>query len=488
MKKVIISLVTLILATFMSSYVTAQSSVWATVKDFDKVKSSIEYQTLNNQLNFQISQPLSNSRQEKLHQVFEFSCNDCDVVDLYASMHKVPGVKKIEYGPVYETLVEPDDYSLFQHGSLPGITSDWHLDLINAQTAWQFTQGSSDVSIAVSDQNYYPNHEELVGKITYYDATNTATRTHGTAVATLIAGNTNNTIGISSIGYNSSLGLYRMNYNEMLGASYDGARVINLSWTSGCFYNPYVQEAINEVYNNGTFIIAAAGNGSTCGNAEALVYPAAHDNVFAVSSVGPNDNHERTIGNPNSTHQHNESVDIMAPGYYVPLTAAPGWYLFGSGTSYGSPIVAGTVGLILAVDPSLTNQDIEDILSQSAVNIDLLNPGYIGQMGAGRLDAGYAVTLANRWDEINTNEPEDDGNNGHGNDDGGFDPSNPGQGNGNNGNNGRRPSDSNDDVQKSNPANDIIYDMNGKVVNIETAPHGMYLVVNNGVIIRKIVK
>ncbi len=59
-----------------------------------------------------------------------------------------------------------------------------------------------------------------------------------------------------------------MNYNEVLDASYAGHRVINLSWSSGCSYNQYVQDIINEVYENGTFIVAAAGNGSTCGGPE----------------------------------------------------------------------------------------------------------------------------------------------------------------------------------------------------------------------------
>ena len=207
------------------------------------------------------------------------------------------------------------------------VSSPWALDLIGAENAWNITTGDSNVVIAISDQNYFENHEELIGKFVHYDHTNTASQGHGTAVATLAAGATNNTLGKSAIGYNSTLALYRMNYNEVLDASYAGAKVVNLSWTSGCSFNQYLQDAMNEVYNNGTFIVASAGNGSTCGGAENLVYPSAYDKVFAVTSIGENDNHERTIGNPYSTHQHNASVDLSAPGYDVPITAAPGWYL-----------------------------------------------------------------------------------------------------------------------------------------------------------------
>ena len=76
----------------------------------------------------------------------------------------------------------------------------------------------------------------MVGKVLYYDGTNTASQGHGTAVATLAAGNTNNGVGIASVGYNSELGLFRMNYNEVLAAAYDGYKVINMSWTSGLFF------------------------------------------------------------------------------------------------------------------------------------------------------------------------------------------------------------------------------------------------------------
>ena len=80
----------------------------------------------------------------------------------------------------------------------------------------------------------------------------------------------------------------------------------------------------------------------------------------------------------------------------------------------------------------------------------------------------------------------DDGNNGHGNDVGGHDPSNPGQGNGNNGNG--RPN--NDDLGAAGPKSiaNGVYDMSGKQVDLQYASSGMYLVIENGVVIRKVWK
>jgi len=336
-----------------------------------------------------VEKALPASKNQNLQNVYEITCA-CEESDLYAALiNNVSVVTGETYAPKYQTLNTPNDY-------LATFASDYALDLINAQGAWNFTQGTSNVTIAISDQNFYQNHEELAGKVVFYDTTNTATRTHGTAVAILAAGNTNNGVGKSSIGYNSQVSLYRMNYNDVLASSYAGAKVVNLSWTSGCSFNQYAQDAINEVYNNGTFIIAAAGNGTTCG-ADNLVYPAAFENVFSVTSIGPNDNHERTIGNPSTTHQHNNTVDLSAPGYDVAITAAPGWYLTNSGTSYAAPQVAGTVALMLAVNPCLTNANIEFILKQSAVNINNLNPVYAGKIGAGRLNAAAAVEMAYNW-------------------------------------------------------------------------------------------
>jgi len=278
-----------------------------------------------------------------------------------------------------------------------------------------------------------------------------------------------------------------MNYNEVLAASYAGARVINVSWASSCSFNPYVQNALTEVYNNGTFIVAAAGNGGTCDGADNLAYPAAYEHVFAVTSVGMLDNIEKTIGDPSTRHQTNSSVDICAPGFDVPLTPSPGVYVTGNGTSFAAPYVTGTVALMLAANPDITNAEIDSILRITAVNIDAINPDYVGKIGAGRLNAANAVAMAFKMDE----EPEDDGNNGHGNDEDGVDSSNPGQGNGNgHGNVQDKPSKANDTtttIKLAYAGGLAVYDMSGKQINLNNAPSGMYLVVDNGTI-TKLVK
>jgi len=480
MKKPVVNLILLVFGILLTSNVKSQS-IWAKATNISDVVHSTEFTHFTNEMNVQITRPLSNSRNPELQNVYQIAA-DCDVVDLYAAMHKVPGLEGIEFGPEYGTLAEPNDYNAT-------FENNWALDLIGAQGAWDVTTGDPNVIAAVSDQNYWVNHEELVGKYVYYDTTNTLSQGHGTAVATTVAGNTNNGVGTAAIGYNTSLSLHRMNYNEVLSASYMGARVINMSWASSCSYNQYVQAALTEVYNNGTFLVASGGNGGTCGGSSNLVYPAAYDNVFAVSSVGPNDNHERTPGNPNTTHQHNSSIDIMAPGYDVPLTAAPGWYLTGSGTSYASPIVTGTVALMVSAYPDITNQEIDSVLRMTAVNIDLQNPDYVGLMGAGRLNAAAAVSMASRLGFV----VEDDGNNGHGNDEDGVDTSNPGQGHGNDGTGnvqdkpGGKPVDDATTIKLAFAGQLNVYDMNGKLVDINNVPSGMYLVVNNGQV-TKIVK
>ena len=340
-------------------------------------------------------QALRASKNPELQKVYEVQ-GDCELADFKSACSIFGGkIYSIERGPSYTPLYSPNDLN-FQAG-----ISDYALMLINAPQAWDLTQGDNEVVIAVSDQNFDVNHQDLEGKYIHYDINNNATTTHGTAVAITAAGKTNNGYGLSSIGFNTSLALYKMNFNEILAASYAGADVINISWSSGCFFSQLEQDVIDEAYANGSFIVASAGNGNTCGLPDALVYPASYNHVFSVTSVGPSDNHEQWIGDPSSTHNHNDSVDLAAPGYDVAVSPASGWYLNMNGTSFAAAYVSGTVALMLSANKCISNIQIEQILKNTAAPLNALNPSYAGKLGAGRLDAFQAVLAASStWNPI----------------------------------------------------------------------------------------
>lgn len=327
---------------------------------------------------------------ESLKKVVELTC-DCVADELSLAIEKTNAFSNPHDAPRYELLYEPDDYTM-------SFQVDYALDLIDAKEAWNYSTGLETTIIGVSDANYYDTHEELETKIEYLDPTNNnANYYHGTAVAITTAGKTNNGVGKSSIGHDCKLWLTTMTYNNLLLMSQSGIRVINVSWASGCIPNPYVEDIVEEIYANGSIMVAAAGNGSTCGGPTSLVFPAAFEHVISVTSVGEYDNHEKIPGDPSSTHQHNSTVDICAPGYDVPLSIAPNYYNTSNGTSFAAPFVTGTIGLMLSINSCLTFEDVREILKLSSDNIEQLNPNYANMLGFGRLNAGEALKIAQNF-------------------------------------------------------------------------------------------
>ncbi len=390
MKNLILTILTILTTTIN---VLSQDNIWVKIPNYESKRNEVLNSISDLNING-IKKAFPSSRNSELQQVYQINCN-CDINELLVRTSKNSNFVKPEIGPEYRVLDTPNDYAIYGY--------DYALNSIKAEQAWDITHGDTSVVIAITDVNYYYNHEELGGKIVYRTTENNTTEyTHGTAVAITAAGNTNNWAGKSSIGYNSSLQLRTMDYNELLEATYSGAKVINASWASSCYFNYYAQEIINEVYNNGSVIVAAAGNGSTCGNPSTEVYPASYDHVISVTSIGSSNNHERTIGNPSTTHQHNLKVDISAPGYDVMLSTAPGQYVTGNGTSFASPFVSGTVALMFSVNPCLTPDQVEYILKQTADStIYNVNQNYIGLLGEGKLNSYEAVRMAKHFNTFN---------------------------------------------------------------------------------------
>lgn len=323
--------------------------------------------------------------------------------------------QEIEYSELVkypEPLFIPNDYQALFGTSLS------QLDLIKAPLVWNITRGDPNVRSGIVDNYFELNHEDLVNQIVGQLNSN-GTGTHGTAVAGTLAAQTDNNIGLASIGFNTKLVLLSTPYtsNDIIDLSlYPGVKVINIS-AGQCTYSPIAAELYREIWeDNGVVVVCAAGNarytGSCSGDPEQYVYPASYDHTISVTSVGHifpletddpilgrsnwKDVHEKVIGDATSTHQHNDKVDISAPGYRISTTAVNNGYLLTDGTSFASPIVAGVVALMYSVNPSLTPNEVRDILKNTADDIYQIpeNAPYIGLLGTGRVNAYRAVLEA----------------------------------------------------------------------------------------------
>ncbi len=176
-------------------------------------------------------------------------------------------------------------------------------------------------------------------------------------------------------------------------AAFNGANVISCSW--GSSNTPTMQAGMSNATANGVTVCHAAGNDNTSspeGGNFLDVYTSM--NVLSVASLGPNSDIKSSFSN------YGTWIDVSAPGSsilstysnaYSPTTAVL------SGTSMACPGVAGLALLIRSAMPSLSKEQIDSLIINTADNIDAVNnPLYTGRLGSGRINAHSAlVDLAN---------------------------------------------------------------------------------------------
>lgn len=314
----------------------------------------------------------------------------------------------IDYWEEPELLYEPNDFAL-------DLSEQDGLELIRAKDAWEITKGSSNIIIGINDTYIETTHEDLEDKIEEVLA-NGSVDSHGVRVSFCAAGDTDNSTGLSSIGFNSRIKFKSaLSVSNLYALAADGADIVNASWRS-CTYSSTEQTAIDDIHGMGVIIVAGAGNGTrgaSCGEDEhGYCYPASYEHVISVTSVahsypygnihptygayGWEDCHEDSISNPTTVHTHNDSVDLCAPGYTVSTATLNDSYTSVWGTSFASPIVAGLCALILSENPSLTPDEVESILKSTAFDVTTLsaNSAFNGLLGAGRINAYAAVNAA----------------------------------------------------------------------------------------------
>lgn len=348
---------------------------------------------------------------------------------------------------------------------------------INAVAAWDLTTGSPNVVVAVLDTGVLANHPDLQGKlVSGYDFINEGATAndgnlrdpdptdpgdwvaagecgrnepaedsswHGTQVSGIIGASTSNGVGMASVGWN-----VRVLPVRVLGkcGGYDSDIIAGMLWAGGLSSNPTsnpnparvinlslgstgscpasYQDAVNRLANAGVVVVASAGNEEGL----AVGAPANCSGVVAVtglrhvgtkvgfSNVGP----EVTVAAPGGN-----CVNLTGPCLYPILTAtnagttSAAAHIYSDstnpsvGTSFSAPLVAGTVGLMLSANPSLTPAQVRTLLRNTArpfpsTSSDPAVPQCVppstavqdecictsSTCGAGMLDAGAAVAAA----------------------------------------------------------------------------------------------
>ena len=312
-----------------------------------------------------------------------------------------PDVEYVEKNYIVYADVTPNDSGWSNQSG--------YFNRVDARQAWDNMTGDSDVIIAVLDTGVRSTHQDI-GKIVAGCSTigsaneNNCSSAwgdvhgHGTGVAGTAAALTDNSTGAAGMCWDCSVMPVKVLGDGGSGSTSDVVQgimyatnyaianptkrvIINMSLGRSCSgITSTEQNAINFAYNNNVFVITSAGNSGS----DNTQCPATANNAFAVSATNNSDN----LANFSS---YGNDVDLAAPGVSIYNARGTGnsAYTFWSGTSFSAPNVAGVAGLIWSANPSLTNEEVEQILRTTAEDI---GDSYF--FGDGRVNANLAVLEA----------------------------------------------------------------------------------------------
>jgi len=275
----------------------------------------------------------------------------------------------------------------------------------------------------------FGNGSRVVGNITITNSTANSPgdgRGHGTFVAGIAAGSADHyagaapNAGILSLDVMDDTGTART--SDVIAAcdfilahkAQYNIRVANFSLHSGAFnhfYNDPLDLAVEKLWFNGIFVVAAAGNyGSPTGPSGVMHAPGNDPFIMTVGAVD--------IGNKvalgDDSNAPWSAYGYTEDGFAKPELGAPGRYMIGpvpqgstlvaqkpenvvspgyiqlSGTSFAAPVVAGVAAQLLARHPDWTPDQVKGALMMSAKPVPQAKPGSVG---VGQLNAGKAGDL-----------------------------------------------------------------------------------------------
>lgn len=375
--------------------------------------------------------PMALFDNEILDQTFRIQTgikSDVLLEKLIKELEKNPNVEYVERVPfnrifnVLPAKSKPNDP--FYGYIIPDTMNvSWHLDMLNAEKAWELQTGNPNIIVAVVDNAVWGEHEDLqIPANLQFNCNGNNTKpsssappagvnqneackleqimaqtcmsynfSHGTHCAGAIAAISNNGKGIASIGNGVTLmGVggpdirYPNNiinsYGGLKLAANNGAKVISCSWGSLGKRNATDEQLVKTCYEKGIIIVAAAGND----NSNEFHSPSGyHPYVISVGSVDAD-------GNKSSFSNYGPWVDILSPGgddvlspYQTMIFSTTycqnqftrlwgkhnnfegAYYDEMHGTSMATPVLAGVISLMVSMDSTLTTDEIRNILQRT---------------------------------------------------------------------------------------------------------------------------
>jgi subtilisin family serine protease len=333
----------------------------------------------------------------------------------------------------------------------PMVTQQYAHALIQSFEAWDYTLGSFDVKIGITDSGVKWNHPDLRANIwinpaeapgmtidwdagtisggdgqdageggnkcddlvgwDFYNNDNNPIQTyaandHGTHVAGIAGAVGHNEIGVVGtspiVSIISCKGSSNVSPSTGIAFAYDqikysaevGADIINASWGSPGS-GAYPNSIVNYATNLGALVVTAAGNENMEHNASYQDYPADCDNVLCVASTGQNDV-------KSSFSDYGAPIDVCAPGDGILSTIIAGnGYDAYDGTSMASPVAAGVAALVKSLHPDMTPLQLRQRMIDTADYIYDVNPDYETppMLGSGRINS-FAATMYDKIPNI----------------------------------------------------------------------------------------
>lgn len=248
------------------------------------------------------------------------------------------------------------------------------------------------IKVAVIDSGVDASHPSLRGaEVTELSLVkgSLASSGHGTAVASIIVGDSENQKGIAPA---ASILSVRVLNQDGEGDSFtvargiveavdQGAKVINMS-LGGDSSSSVLEQAVRYAQSNGAMIVAAVGNEGR----EGVAYPARYDGVVGVTSLDAN-------GRASGFANYGNGVDVGAPGVGVYSAWSEEQTVSFSGTSTASAFVAGVLAAELSKNPGIPKEQTIELLYEYANESE--KPGFDQYTGHGALNV---ARIDNRFD------------------------------------------------------------------------------------------